>query len=173
MKINYPQIAKEAVENFIKNKTIKEFPQKTNKKAGVFVSIYKKTKNGKELRGCIGTLVPTQENIIKEIVQNAISAATQDNRFLPVTKNELPYLSYSVDILKKPKLVKDIKELNPKKYGIIVKTLDGRTDVLLPNIEGIDNIKQQIAIACMKANINPLKENILIYKFEVLRYREK
>lgn len=186
MKINHSKIAKEAVENFIKNKAVKNFPDSKNTKdrAGVFVSIYKKsspstpTSSGlraseeNELRGCIGTFAPTRENIISEIVHNAIAAATSDFRFSPITVEELPNLCYSVDILKTPKPVKNIKELDPKKYGVIVKTLDGKCGLLLPDIKGINNTNQQMSIACQKAGINPVFEKIFVYKFAVDRYKE-
>lgn len=88
------------------------------RKAGTFVTIEK----AGSLRGCIGTYLPTKENIAKEIIQNAIAAATEDYRFGSIQKTELPYLSYTVYLLNKPELVKDISQLDPKKYGIIVKT---------------------------------------------------
>lgn len=116
-------LAKSAVESFIKEgKTISSIdglPEEfLKRRAGVFVTI---EKNG-QLRGCIGTYLPTKENIAEEIIHNVIAAATEDYRFGPIQKEELPHLSYTVYILGKPELVKDISELNPKKYGIIIKT---------------------------------------------------
>ena len=150
-------------------------------KAGTFVTI---EKNG-NLRGCIGTYLPTRKHIAEEIIYNSIAAATEDYRFGPVENEELPYLSYTVYILNEPELVKDIKELDPKKYGIIVKTVpisssgdvvfDGhfvaKTGLLLPDLEGIDTIEKQISIACQKGGIDPVREKILIYKFTVEKYR--
>ena len=188
----YPclQLAKKAVENYIKKREVIELPEGlpkdlTNKKAGVFVTI---EKNGK-LRGCIGTYLPTKENIAKEIIYNAIAAATEDWRFGPIQREELNLLSYTVYILEKPELVKDLKELNPKKYGIIVKTTPitypNGTDVvfnghfvpksalLLPDLEGIDTVEKQISIACQKGGIDPLREKIIIYKFGAKKISEK
>jgi len=102
------------------------------RKAGTFVTIEK----AGSLKGCIGTYLPTKENIAQEIIQNAIAAATEDYRFGSIQKEELLYLSYTVYVLGEPELVKDIKpvasfpviarqlskDLNPKEYGIIVKT---------------------------------------------------
>jgi len=180
-------LAKSAVENYIKNKTIisppKDLPTEfLERKAGVFVTL---EKNG-ELRGCIGTYLPIRENIAQEVIHNAISAATKDSRFPPVQIEELPYLSYTVYILSEPELVKDISELDPKKYGIIVRNIPSplnnkenvakdyfipKTGVLLPDLNGIDTIEKQILIACYKAGIDPEKETILIYKFTVERYK--
>jgi AmmeMemoRadiSam system protein A len=87
-----------------------------NQKAGVFISL----KKFGDLRGCIGTFMPTQENIAQEIIKNAISAAVDDSRFSPVNASELEDLSISVDVLTAPEEVKDISQLDPKKYGVIV-----------------------------------------------------
>lgn len=165
----YVLLAKEAVENYIKEKRVifpsGNLPQEFNRKAGVFVTIMA----GKELKGCIGTYLPTEENIAKEIIQNAIAAATEDYRFGSIQKEELDSLSYSVYILKTPVAVKDQSELNPRKFGIIVKA-DKRSGLLLPDLEGVDTKEQQISIACEKGGIDPQKEKIAIYKFTVEKY---
>lgn len=166
-------LAKKTVETYIESgkiikaedNLIKEFSEK---KAGVFITIEK----NKDLRGCIGTYLPTQDNIIEEVIQNAISASTEDYRFGSIQKQELPFLSYTVSILEKPELIKDRKELNPKEYGIIIKTLDYplKSALLLPDLEGVDTIEQQVSITCRKGEINPSKEKIIIYKFKVKKY---
>jgi len=181
-------LAKQTVETFIKKGEIISLPEDLlkeflEKKAGTFVTIMK---NG-ELRGCIGTYLPTRENIAEEVIYNAIAAATEDYRFGPIQEEELPYLSYTVYILNEPELIKDLKELNPKKYGIIVKTMlitrpDGtdvvfnghipyKSGLLLPDLEGVDTIEKQISIACQKGGIDPSREKILIYKFTVEKYQ--
>jgi AmmeMemoRadiSam system protein A len=179
-------LAKQSIETFIKERKIisppKDLPKEfLEKRAGTFVTI---EKNG-NLRGCIGTYLPTRESIAGEVIQNAIAAATEDYRFGPVEKEELPYLSYTVYILNEPELVKDIKELDPKKYGIIVKTVPispsgdvvfnghfvPKTGLLLPDLEGVDTIEKQILIACQKAGIDPEREKFLIYKFTIEKYQ--
>jgi len=200
-------LAKEAVENYIKERKVISLPENLpaefyQRKAGAFVSIFRSTRetdakreretNAKELRGCIGTYLPTKENIATEIIFNAIAAATEDYRFGSIQKEELPYLSYTVYILSKPELVKDVSELDPKKFGIIVKTrpifssknLGGqakdvmfnghsvpKSGLLLPDLEGIDTAEKQISIACQKGGIDPEKEKIIIYKFTVEKYQ--
>ena len=200
---NLVLLAKQAVEKYIEAENIieppEDFPKKfLERKAGTFVSIFRSTrgtnaeqKRGtdaeKELRGCIGTYLPTKKNIIEEIIHNAIAVATEDYRFGPIQKEELPYLSYEVSILSEPELITDIKELDPKKYGIIVKSQGfasgsdvifntapksyQKTGLLLPDLEGVDTIEKQISIACHKGGINPTKEKILIYKFTVEKYQ--
>lgn len=164
-------LAKSAVEIFIKEGGIIDLPEDLPKefsgiKAGTFVTI---KKNG-ELRGCIGTYLPTKENIAEEIIYNAIAAATEDYRFGPIREKELSELSYAVYILSEPELIDDVSKLDPKKFGVIVKTV-GKTGLLLPDLEGVDTAEQQLSIACQKGRIDSTKEKILIYRFTVERYK--
>jgi AmmeMemoRadiSam system protein A len=135
-----------------------------NEKAGVFVSL---KKHG-QLRGCIGTILPTTPNIGAEIVNNAISAGTGDPRFEPVDSDELDDLVYSVDVLKAPEPVKSIGELDVKRYGVIVRS-GRRSGLLLPNLEGVNTVEEQVAIARQKAGIAP-GEHVQLERFEVIRY---
>ena len=130
-----------------------------------FVTLYKEN----ALRGCIGTMVPYRENLLEEIRGNAISAAFNDPRFEPLKKDELEGLEISVDVLSEMEEIEDIKELDPKKYGILIS--DGRSQgVLLPDLEGIDSVEQQIEVAMNKAGITR-KPGLVIKKFTVKRYR--
>lgn len=163
------QLARESIIYYLKNKKRLSLPDNlppelTEKRAGVFVSL---KKNGK-LRGCIGTFLPTQDNIALEIIENAISAAVHDPRFSPVTLDEVEKLTISVDILSAPEEVKDISELDPKKYGIIV-SHGYKKGLLLPDLEGVDTVEQQIDIARQKAGIY-VNEDFKIERFEVKRY---
>jgi len=169
----YIKLAQQTIETYLKEGRLIKPPSNLSqemlkKKAGVFVSLHKK--NG-DLRGCIGTFLPTQENIAQEIIHNAISAAFRDPRFYPLQEDELKDLEISVDILSEPEPVDSIEKLNAKKYGIIVKADDGRTGLLLPDIEGVDTVDEQILIACQKAGINPFKEKYQIYRFTVERHK--
>ena len=143
-----------------------DVPDDFQGRAGVFVSLKKQG----ELRGCIGTFLPTQENIAKEIIVNAISAATEDPRFHPVKAEEFPELDISVDILGRPEASRQ-EDLDPARYGIIVCS-GSRKGLLLPMLEGVDTVEDQIAITRQKAGIG-YNEPIEIYRFTVTRYREK
>ena len=184
----YILLAKQAIENYIREGKISSLPtdlpeEFLTRKAGTFVTIMK---NG-NLRGCIGTYLPTKDNIAEEIIHNAIATATEDYRFGPVREEELSSLSYTVYILSEPELVKDLKELDSKKYGVIVKTMPitrpngtdvvfnghfvAKTGLLLPDLEGVDTIEKQITICCQKGGIDPTKEKIFVYKFTVEKYQ--
>ncbi|HAA90094.1 MAG: Uncharacterized protein XD63_0852 [Thermoanaerobacterales bacterium 50_218] len=141
-------------------------PEGMEGRAGVFVSL---KKHG-QLRGCIGTIEPVRENIAAEIIHNAVSAGVGDPRFLPVQLDELPELEISVDVLTPPEPVASEKDLDPKRYGVIVSS-KGRKGLLLPNLEGIDTVEEQIRIAKMKAGIRP-DEPVKLERFEVVRYKE-
>lgn len=163
------KLAKDTIEQYIlEGNTLSPPDDAANEmteKAGVFVSIKKEGK----LRGCIGTFQPVTENVAFEIIQNAISAATRDPRFPPVNSSELEHLEYSVDVLTEPEKVTTKKDLDPKKYGVIVKS-GNRKGLLLPDLEGVDTIDEQVSIATMKAGIY-LGEDIELYRFEVKRYK--
>lgn len=135
-------------------------------RAATFVSLHEQ--NGM-LRGCIGTIEPTKHTLAEEIIANAISAAFHDPRFWPVTRSELDSLDINVDVLQKPVLETDWTKLDPVRYGIIVATRDGRRGVLLPNIEGVHSVSDQIDICRQKGGIQA-NEPVEIYKFEVTRY---
>ncbi len=131
-----------------------------------FVSI---KKNG-NLRGCIGTLAPTRATLLQEISSNAIASSTSDPRFPPVQVEELDEIEVSVDILSVPEAIPGIEYLDPYKYGVIV-TKGSRRGVLLPDLEGISNAKEQVSIAASKAGIGDL-EGISIQRFTVERHGE-
>ncbi|MBI4282868.1 MAG: AmmeMemoRadiSam system protein B [Chloroflexi bacterium] len=162
------RLAKETVETYIKQgKTpeLKELTPEMKERAGVFVSIHKSG----ELRGCIGTFEPTQKNIAEETIANAISSATRDPRFLPITPSELKDLEYSVDVLTSPQPVDSQDQLDPRRYGVIVQA-GWRRGLLLPDLEGVDSVDYQIDICRQKAGIMP-GEPIKLYRFEVKRYK--
>ena len=162
------QLARQAVESYVqKHVVIKpgELAPEMKERAGVFVSL---KKHG-QLRGCIGTFEPTQANVAEEIIQNAISSATDDPRFNPVSPAELSSLDYSVDVLTHPEAVEDRLQLDPKKYGVIVEA-GTRRGLLLPDLEGVDSVDMQISICRQKAGIMP-SEPVKLYRFQVRRYR--
>lgn len=139
-------------------------PELLQRQAGVFVSI---KKNG-ALRGCIGTIAPTRANTALEILHNAVSAGTQDPRFPPVQPSELPDLVYSVDVLSPPEPIADSSLLDAQRYGVIV-SCGNKRGLLLPGLEGVDTVEQQINIACQKAGIRP-DERFSLERFEVVRH---
>ncbi len=162
-------LAKEAISAYINEGRIisppAEFTQEMKGKAGVFVSLKKRG----ALRGCIGTISPVMANVAEEVIQNAISAAAKDPRFDPVTPQELGDIDYSVDVLTSPEKVSGPEELDPKRYGVIVKS-GFRKGLLLPDLEGVNTVEDQIAIARQKAGIHP-DEPYELYRFEVKRYK--
>ena len=162
------RLAKETIESYIRDRTIlrpRELTLEMMERAGVFVSL----KVGGMLRGCIGTYEPVKASVAEEIITNAISSATRDPRFPPVTPDELADLDYSVDVLTTPEPVESEAELDPKRYGVIVEC-GGRKGLLLPDLEGVDTVAHQVEICRSKAGILP-HEPVQLYRFEVKRYK--
>jgi AmmeMemoRadiSam system protein A len=165
----YPDIAKRAVEEFVRTGNVlptpEDLPEEMKARAGVFVCL----KEFGRLRGCIGTFMPCTENVHQEIVRNAISAAREDPRFPPVSAEELPDITYSVDILSEPEKMEKATDLDPRKYGVIV-AKGQRRGLLLPDLEGVDSVDDQLRIAKSKAGIDPSDNDVLIFRFTVRRY---
>ncbi|MGD9580995.1 MAG: AmmeMemoRadiSam system protein A [Vampirovibrionia bacterium] len=173
-KLSPPALARKTVENYIANNYKLNYDDYKIvgleiEEAGVFVSI--KLKNG-DLRGCIGTIFPTRPTVEQEIIDNAISASTRDPRFNPIVTSELDNLVFSVDVMQKPEQITDVKELDCQRYGIIIKSEDGRQALLLPALEGVDTVEQQIAITRRKGGIG-MTEPVHIYRFRADRYYEE
>lgn len=165
----YVKLARESLEYYVRNKKYMEVPdyingEMLNDRRGVFVSIKKEG----ELRGCIGTILPTKKNIAEEIVNNAVEAGIYDPRFFEVEEDELEDLVYSVDVLMPPEKA-ELSSLDPERYGVIVRK-GNRAGLLLPNLEGINTVEEQIRIALRKAGIE-LEEDFEIERFEVIRHR--
>lgn len=163
-------LAREAIEAYVRERAVLRpapLPELEPRRAGVFVSLH--LPDG-SLRGCIGTTEPHLDSIEEEIVANAISAATRDPRFYPLTAEELPGLDISVDVLGTPEEVSGPEDLDPKQYGIIVRMMDGRRALLLPDLEGVDNVEQQLRITCRKGGIDPANDQYRLYRFRVDRH---
>ena len=167
----YVELALRAIEETVRGGRVPDFRaeelprEMLTARAGAFVSLHR---NG-ALRGCIGTIAPARETLAEEIVRNAAAAATEDPRFPPVRESELDQLEISVDVLGRPEPVRSRSELDVKRYGVIVRK-GWRRGVLLPDLEGVDTVDDQIAIACRKAGIAPGESGIGIERFEVVRH---
>ena len=112
--------------------------------------------------------LPTRENIAREIISNAVSAATRDPRFDPIEPDELKWLEINVDVLSKPEKIDDRNQLDVKKFGVIV-SCGSRRGLLLPDLDGVDTVDEQIEIAMKKGGIRA-GEPITLERFEVVRH---
>ena len=166
----YVRLARAAVNAWVEWRKRPELPEDLpaemlSGRAGVFVSLHK---DGM-LRGCIGTIQAVKRNIAEEIVENGISAATKDPRFSPVRPEELEALEISVDVLGKPEKIRSKEELDVKRYGVIV-TKGFRRGLLLPNLDGVDTVEQQLSIALRKAGLSEREKDFEMERFEVVRH---
>ena len=174
----YVKLARATIEQFVKTGKRLKFPSElpaglaealpeeaTKERAGAFVSVHK---NGM-LRGCIGTIGPVQDSIAEEIISNAISAVSRDPRFERVREDELELLEINVDILGKPENIDGPDQLDVKRYGVIV-SCGARKGLLLPDLEGVDTVEEQIDIARRKGGISP-DDDYKLQRFEVVRYK--
>lgn len=142
-----------------------QLPPDLPERAGVFVTL---TIDG-DLRGCMGSVEPTESKLALEVVQSAIQAGTADPRFLPVEEEELPFLSYSVDVLG-PLEPATPEDLDPAEFGLLVSKGE-EIGLLLPALPGIETPGQQIEIACRKAGLEPDDPDLKLERFRVTRFR--
>lgn len=166
----YLRLARESLTHFLMNGEYMDIPSYATGnmlrlKRGVFVSLKKEG----QLRGCIGTVFPTTDNIAEEIIKNAVEAGLYDSRFISVTEDELEDIDFSVDVLTEPEETTK-EELDPKKYGVIVRR-GHKSGLLLPDLEGVDTVDEQLSIALQKGGISQDKD-YTIEKFEVIRHSE-
>lgn len=165
----YVRLARLSVETYVKMGREAALPEGLSdellkRRAGVFVSLHERGR----LRGCIGTTAPTTPSVAREILQNGVSACSRDPRFPAVEISELPLLEYSVDVLGEPQTISSPDELDAKRYGVIV-TSGFKRGLLLPDLEGVDTVAEQIAIAKSKAGIRE-GEDVTLERFEVARH---
>ena len=162
-------LARNSIEGYIRHGIMIEVPEKlpedlTTRRAGAFVSIHE---HGR-LRGCIGTILPVEKNLAREIIRNAVSAATRDPRFDPIREEELPWLEINVDVLGEPEPIDSTDQLDVKRYGVIV-SHGRKRGLLLPDLDGVDTVEQQVAIARQKGGIRE-EEACTLERFEVVRH---
>lgn len=165
----YVRLARYTIETFVETGALPKMPEGLpdelyRNRAGVFVSL----KEDGRLRGCIGTIQAVRESLAAEIMHNAVSACSEDPRFSPVEDWEVERLTISVDVLGETEKISSPEELDVTRYGVIV-TKGARRGLLLPNLEGVDTIEQQIAIAKQKAGIKD-HESVELERFEVIRH---
>ncbi len=166
----YVALARQSVETYVATGEVLAVPDDTPKvllatQAGVFVSLHE---HG-ELRGCIGTISPVRESLAQEIIANGVAACSEDPRFIPVEPKELEYLEYSVDVLSAPEPIASLDDLDPQRYGVIV-SKGMKRGLLLPCLDGIDTVEQQVGIAMAKAGISPQELPVALERFEVVRH---
>ena len=168
----YVKLARESLTTYLTTgKPMKDIPsyvveEMKNTKRGVFVSL----KKYGELRGCIGTFLPTTDSIAEEIIRNAVEAGVEDPRFGEVEEEELLDIDFSVDVLTEPEPAEKA-DLDPKEYGVIV-TSGRKRGLLLPDLEGVDTVEEQLSISLQKAGIGK-NESYSIEKFKVIRHKEE
>lgn len=165
----YVRLARYTIESFVETGKFPKMPgdlpeELYHSRAGAFVSL----KEDGRLRGCIGTIRAVRGSLAEEIMYNAVSACSEDPRFSPVEDWEVERLTISVDVLGETEEISSPEELDVTRYGVIV-ARGAKRGLLLPNLEGVDTIEQQIAIAKQKAGIKA-HESVELERFEVIRH---
>lgn len=178
------RLARTAVKLYLKNGKIINSTNKSNKKAGIFVTLYQlDTSNSKKnLRGCIGYTVPSW-NIHDTVVTAAINAATEDSRFIALSQEELDKVIFEVSVLTKPTPIQVdntqafLSEIVIGRDGLILESNYG-SGLFLPQVpvEQRWTINEYLTNLCYKAGAPAdtwkLPDSKL-YKFHTIVFREK
>jgi len=168
------QLARQTIENYLKQGT-KEYPETENPRfkedRGVFVTLHNKG----SLRGCIGYPLPVKP-LIEAVVDNAVSAATEDPRFPSVTSGELQDIDIEISILTVPQKVKGVDDVKVGRDGIII-TKGFMRGLLLPQVpieQGWD-LEAYISYGCLKAGLpqDEWKRGVQIETFQGVVFGEK
>src|SRR5439155_13096408 len=136
--------ARRAIETYLRSRQLIDPPQPIpaalREPSALFVTLRK----GRELRGCVGSLQPTEPTAAHELIRYAIASAVRDPRFARVRLDEV-----GLQLLEPAEVVTDIAALDPQLYGIIVRCGDQQA-LLLPGIDEIQTAEQQLRAACEK-----------------------
>ena len=116
---------------------------------GVFVTLHKSEKGERSLRGCIGYIFPIKP-LYQGVIENTISAASRDPRFLPVAPSELKSLEVEVSVLTPPHKITRYEDIKIGEDGILLKCR-GRQAVFLPSVAteygwGLDETLKQLSL---------------------------
>jgi len=179
------RLARNAVKTYLTTGNIIKSPENASKRlfehCGVFVTINRFESGHKKLRGCIGFPYPTNP-LMEAVIDSAVSAATRDPRFYPLTLNELINVTFEVSVLTPPE---EIEVEDPREYlaeitvgedGLIVEKGIYK-GLLLPQvpIEWKWGEEEFLCQCCVKAGLSPdswLIKGVKIYKFQALVFEE-
>lgn len=163
-------LARQAIQTYLEAARIiappTPLPVEMVEPGAVFVSLH--SANGL-LRGCRGTITPTEPTLADEIIKTAIASATDDPRFRPMSLAEMDGLNIKVDVLSPMEPVSNINELDEKIYGVLIES-GSRRALLLPDIAAVDSVPRQLELVRQKAGLGP-NEPAELYRFTVTRYK--
>ena len=133
-------------------------------KRGVFVTI----KIAGNLRGCIG-LIRAAKPLYEAVREMAISAAFDDPRFVPLTKDEFNNIGTEISVLTPLTRVHDISEIEVGRDGLLIR-LDFHSGLLLPQVATENGWDKETFLqqTCFKAGLpkNSYKEKTAeIFRF--------
>lgn len=109
-----------------------EFPENLIQHAACFVSLYK----GEKLRGCMIDAFVPHEPLVQNLLRNAVLAATEDERFAPVTLDELQDIRIEISVLGPLQAVRFdsadelLTKLSPGADGVVLTTSSGQSAYL-------------------------------------------
>jgi hypothetical protein len=166
----YSKIAKQAAEHYARTGTYMEspypLPQEMLLQKACYVSIVEQP--GSRVRGSFGTSLPHSPSLAQEIITNTVEAIVRSNiRMRPLDATNYGYI---VAVLGPIERITNKEHLNPRFYGLYVRTENNKSALLLPGRFGVDTADEQIATAIREAGADPKNETVTMYRFPVTSY---
>jgi MEMO1 family protein len=146
-------LGRHAIDTYLRTRRLIDPPQPIPSELQAPSAVFVTLRKDGELRGCVGSVRPTEATAAHELIRYAVASAVRDPRFDPVRLDEVKALTIKVQLLDPAEPVAGTSGLDPQTYGIIVRSGE-RQALLLPGIEGIDTPEQQVLAACQKAGID-------------------
>ena len=163
-------LAQQAIETYLKSgeniRAPSPLPGFLAEPGNVFVSLHNVDGS---LRGCRGSVMSTESTLADAIIKTAIASAIDDPRFPPMNLSEAEGVKIKVDVLSPLELVMNINELDEKTYGVFIQS-GQRQALLLPDIQAVNTVPEQLDLVRRKAGLSPT-EPAQLYRFTVTRYQ--
>jgi len=182
-------LARRTLEKYLLERQVIEIDEEfldeeLKEKRGVFVTLTEDN----QLRGCIGNLFPLKP-LYQAVIDNALSSAFLDNRFLPLTLEELDKIKIEISVLSPLKELPSFSSkeeflsyLQNKKPGLYFKKNDFQATFLPQVWEEIENPKEFLSCLFLKGGLEKdywekekIWENksIKLYEYSVENFKEK
>ncbi len=166
------RLARSSINHFIREKKIINYSTENRNflaKKGAFVTLKRKG----FLRGCIGFIEPVAP-LYQTVIQTSVYAACQDQRFPPVSTEELDDLEIEISVLSPLKKIQDPSLITVGKHGLVISKGD-KKGLLLPQVPVENNWRREMFLkqACLKAGLpqNAWKSGADIYIFEAIIFQ--
>lgn len=142
-------------------------PSDLQRQQACYITVYEDP--GRRFRTMYGTPLPVTGSVAEEIITNTVSALKQETNRV-IRQADLNDLHFEVALLGPLERINGPEHLNPKQYGVYVRSDRGKVAVILPHRIGIETAEDQFATVLRESGIHPQQESATVYRFPVTYY---